>query len=112
MIPSPIDLGQSFRLRFWRESRRGAPDDWRGNIWHEQLGPGHEIAVASPEQAFELIRRSLQSAPREIDSELDKYSSASGENLEQGNARVIQPTRSRHSNPVLFLWRKLKGKWL
>jgi hypothetical protein len=109
MIPNPIDLGQSFRLRFWRESRRGAPEDWRGNFWHEQLGPGHEIAVASPEQAFELIRRTLQSAPRETDSKLEQYSSSSGENCEQGNARVIQPTRSRHSNRLLSLLRKLKG---
>lgn len=59
-MPS-TDVIQSFRLRFWREPSRGASSDWRGDVWHEQQKPGDgAIAVASPDQAFELVRSRLQ----------------------------------------------------
>jgi hypothetical protein len=59
-MPS-TDVIQSFRLRFWREPSRGASNDWRGDVWHEQQKPGDEaIAVANPDQAFELVRSRLQ----------------------------------------------------
>ena len=55
------DVIQSFRLRFWREPSRGASSDWRGDVWHEQQKPGDgAVAVANPDQAFELVRSRLQ----------------------------------------------------
>ena len=57
MTSSPTDMIQSFRLRFWRESRQGISEDWRGDVWHEQQGPDEEaVVVANPEAAFELVR--------------------------------------------------------
>ena len=58
---SPTDILQSFRLRFWREPREGTSGEWRGSVWHEQQAPGEDaIAVIDPEEAFALVRRTLQ----------------------------------------------------
>jgi hypothetical protein len=60
MPSSPTEVIQSFRLRFWREPRQGASGVWRGDIWHEQQNPGEEaVAVADPDEAFELVRNRL-----------------------------------------------------
>ena len=61
MPHAPTEIVQSFRLRFWWEPRAREFGDWRGTVWHEQQ-ERHEkpIAVGSPEEAFELVRRALQ----------------------------------------------------
>jgi hypothetical protein len=61
MPSSPTEIIQSFRLRFWREPRQGASGVWRGEFWHEQQKPGDEaVAVANPDEAFELVRNRLR----------------------------------------------------
>jgi hypothetical protein len=58
---SPTEIIQSFRLRFWREPHRDAHGGWRCEVWHEQQRPGeHPIVVEDPEDAFELVRRTLK----------------------------------------------------
>jgi hypothetical protein len=69
MPSSPTDLAQSFRLRFWREPRRGAADQWRGTIWHEQQRPFESpTAINDPEEAFDLVRRILSASLRTGDA--------------------------------------------
>lgn len=62
MPRNPSHVIQSFRLRFWREPRQGASGVWRGDVWHEQQNPGDKAsAVASPDEAFALVRNRLYS---------------------------------------------------
>jgi hypothetical protein len=105
------DIIQSFRLRFWRESSHGAYSDWRGDVWHEQqkLDEG-AIAVANPDQAFELVRKRLCGVQKDI-----------GEGPASSYAVDIahQDDRSRKDSPVHpvrrlqllaeSVWRKLRG---
>lgn len=54
------DVAQSFRLRFWRESRGASDSGWRGAVWHEQFERNDQaIMVDSPEDAFDFVRAEL-----------------------------------------------------
>lgn len=58
---SPTEVIQSFRLRFWRESHQGKAGEWRGDVWHEQQKPDEQtVPIANPEEAFEVVRHTLQ----------------------------------------------------
>jgi hypothetical protein len=60
MSQAPTDIVQSFQLRFWREPHEGTPARWRGKIWHEQQGLDERpTSVDNPEEAFEVVRRTL-----------------------------------------------------
>src|SRR3954471_12442855 len=76
MPSNPTEVIQSFRLRFWREPRQGAAGVWRGDIWHEQQNPGDEaVAVADPDEAFELVRdrlRRVSQGPATKDTQKDR----------------------------------------
>jgi hypothetical protein len=101
MTLSPTDVIQSFRLRFWRESRQGISGDWRGDVWHEQQKPGEEpVAVASPQAAFELVTDTLQRFSAKLDAET--RSSARPE--EDG----LSPASSGWA-PLLAFWRGIRG---
>jgi hypothetical protein len=56
----PTHVQQSFWLRFWRVSIQAEPQQWRGEIWHEQQEADETFKpVIGPEEAFEVIRRTL-----------------------------------------------------
>jgi hypothetical protein len=102
MTPSPNDLIQAFRLRFWRESQ----DNWRGKFFHEKL----EISVANPEQAFELIRQTLQWAPKNAGANIGKSSASQEE--EQDSTGVIEKSRPKLFGRLLTAWQKWRVKKL
>ncbi|WP_141137044.1 hypothetical protein [Tardiphaga sp. OK246] len=102
MTQSPKDLIQAFRLRFWRE----APDHWRGRFWHEQL----EVSVSNPEQAFELIRQTLQWAPKNAGVDIEKSNASQEE--EQDSTGVIEKPRPKLFGRLLTAWRKRRVKKL
>lgn len=105
MTSSPTDVIQSFRLRFWRESRRGICEDWRGDVWHEQQNPDEEaVVVANPDAAFELIRQTLRFFSETPDRRTAPDETGS---VSPGDARpgTIQP-----KNPLLSIWRNIRGE--
>jgi hypothetical protein len=91
-MPS-TDVIQSFRLRFWREPSRGASSDWRGDVWHEQQKPGDgAIAVASLDQAFELVRSRLQGLPQDRGAGPASSDRAGVDHPEDRSGEVSQPS--------------------
>jgi hypothetical protein len=104
----PTDIVQSFWLRFWREPHRGLSIHWRGTVWHEQQRPGESpAAVASPEEAFEFVRRALNSSlandalnPAGFQSDGPGDVSSSG--FLTGVSKWLQSSMS--------LWRRLRGR--
>src|SRR4051794_30362713 len=63
MTPSGPEDAQSFLLRFWYERSQIITGFWRGTVWDQQLDQeANHRPVASPEEAFELIRRALERA--------------------------------------------------
>lgn len=102
MTQSPKHLIQVFRLRFWRE----APDNWRGRFWHEQL----EVSVSNPEQAFELIRQTLQWAPNNAGVNVGKSDASQEE--EQNSTGVAEKPRPKLFERLLTAWRERRGKKL
>jgi hypothetical protein len=104
---------QSFRLRFWRESRRGISEDWRGDVWHEQQRPDEEaVIVANPEAAFELVRQTLRlfSGTHEADTQPDR---CLGDDARGGAVSPERPRRAiDHANPLLSIWRRIRGEQL
>jgi hypothetical protein len=106
MPRNPTDVIQSFRLRFWREPRQGGSSVWRGDIWHEQQNPGDEaIAVADPDEAFELVRSRLHgvSQAREARHIRKDYPDDRGKDGSAPNFRKIL----RHS--LVTIRRKLRS---
>jgi hypothetical protein len=111
MTPPPTDMIQSFRLRFWRESRQGLSEDWRGDVWHEQQKPDEEaVVVANPEAAFELVRQTLRFFSGTNDAETHPNQRA-GIN-EPGSASSREPPAgtTNRANPLLSIWRRIRGE--
>ncbi len=111
MTLSPTDMIQSFRLRFWRESRQGLSEDWRGEVWHEQLKPDEKpINVTDPEAAFELVRQTLRFFSGTLDAEIH-LNRRLGEN-EPGRVslRVAPPGATGRANLLLAIWRRIRGE--
>jgi hypothetical protein len=116
---SSTDIIQSFRLRFWRESHQASVEAWRGDVWHEQQMPGEEaVVVAGPEEAFELVRRTLQRFSQKA-ADADRLGERAGENWSNRAAeeeRQSQPTKQAPRLPaprlpaprLLSLWRILR----
>ena len=105
MTRSPTDIIQSFRLRFWLELAPGAPGNWRGDVWHEQQHRGEQpVAVVSPEEAFDHVRKTL--------NRFSMTHIAATEQFNQSSVKASQEQLSptKHLNPVLTIWRKLRGE--
>jgi hypothetical protein len=99
---SSTDVIQSFRLRFWRESRRGGVEDWRGDVWHEQQERDDgAVVVANPEQAFDLVRHALQHFSGTLDGAT--HAAKPGKVPVQPDSVPGPPRRSRS---IVAIWRK------
>ncbi len=110
MTPPPTDMIQSFRLRFWRESRRGISEDWRGDVWHEQQKRGEEaIVVANPEAAFELVRQTLRFFSGTNDTDVPSAGQPGGIELAGTSPRAAPPGAAQRANPLLAIWRRIRG---
>jgi hypothetical protein len=104
---SPTDMIQSFRLRFWRESRHGGPEDWRGDVWHEQQEPDEEaVIVANPEAAFELVKHTLQIFSRH-DAEIGLAARTERDEFSRTPSRRALPNQQ---HPLLSIWRRIWGE--
>lgn len=109
MTPPPTDMIQSFRLRFWRESRRGISEDWRGDVWHEQQKRGEEaIVVANPEAAFELVRQTLRFFSGTNDAEIPPAGQTGENELGRTSPRAAPPGTAHGGNPLLAIWRRIR----
>jgi len=107
MTLNPTDIIQSFRLRFWRESSQGSSGDWRGDVWHEQQKRGDEaVAIASPDEAFELIKNRLQWFSQE--SNAGRSSAIPAKRPDPDSAPRDPPSNL----PLLLsaIWRSLRGR--
>lgn len=102
MHKGPNELVEIFRLYFWRESK----DNWRGKFIHGKL----QISVASPEQAFELVRRTLQWDPSNAGASVGQ-SSGSQED-EQDSTGVIEEYRPKLLERLLTAWLKRRERKL
>lgn len=97
------DVIQSFRLRFWRESSRGATGDWRGDVWHEQQKPGDgAIPIAHPDEAFALIMNRLQGVQQ------DKALSPTSSDLTRTDSPDNTPPKS--PKPLLLFLESIRRK--
>jgi hypothetical protein len=106
MPRNPTDVIQSFRLRFWREPRQGDSGLWRGDIWHEQQTPGDgAIAVANPDEAFELVRSRLHSVSQGHEAR-DIRKDPADDRSKDGSA-PDSPKSLRDS--LVAIWRKLRS---
>jgi len=111
MSISSTDIIQSFRLRFWRESSHGTHSDWRGDVWHEQqkLDEG-AIAVANPDQAFELVRKRLRGILQDSGEEPTSLYAAdiTHQDDESQEDSPVHPVR-RLRLLAVSVWCKLRG---
>lgn len=109
MTPHPTDIIQSFRLRFWRESRRGISEDWRGEVWHEQQQRGEPpIVVTSPEAAFELVRQTLRFFSGSHDAGADPAKRPEEDEHGSGSLGTQRGTTGP-KNPLLSIWHRIRG---
>ena len=108
---SSTDMIQSFRLRFWRESRHGIPADWRGDVWHEQQKPGEEaVVVANPEAAFELVRQTLQLFSGTHDADTRPAVRSEQDGLDRVSSVGAPPCPRQQSYSLLAIWRRIRRK--
>jgi len=111
MTRPPTDMIQSFRLRFWRESRQGISEDWRGDVWHEQQKPGEgPVVVANPEAAFELVRQTLRFFSGTHDADIQPNRRHGGNDPGSVSSREAPSSTASHANPLLSIWRKIRGE--
>lgn len=111
MTSSPTDMIQSFRLRFWRESRQGISEDWRGDVWHEQQKPDEQaVVVANPEAAFDLVRQTLRFFSGTHDGEIHPNRPPGGNEPDSFSPREALPSRTDRANLLLSIWRRIRGE--
>jgi hypothetical protein len=96
-------ISQSFLLRFWPEI--GTPGRWRGEVWDVTYNQQTKIgAAASPEDAFELVKRTLDHHSEALAAEhiseirLSRLPSAESSSLS------TQPSK------LISLWRRFRGE--
>jgi hypothetical protein len=102
---------QSFRLRFWRESRQGKSEDWRGDVWHEQQKPDEEaVVVANPEAAFEVVRQTLRFFSGTHDAEIHPDRRSGKDGPGSVPSREAQLSTTSPENRLLSIWRRIRGE--
>jgi hypothetical protein len=111
MTLSPTDMIQSFRLRFWRESRQGKSEDWRGEVWHEQQEPDEEaVVVANPEAAFELVRQTLHFFSGTHDTDIPPAGPPGGGELGRASSSGAPLSPQDWPYSPLSIWRRIRGE--
>jgi hypothetical protein len=102
---APSDIAQSFWLRFWREPDGEGTEQWRGTVWHEQQASDEKpIAVASPQEAFNLVRRRLH-----ISIGVNDSMHLLADRPQEKKLNRIRPGRFQSSQLLLALWRRIRG---
>jgi hypothetical protein len=93
----PARIISVFKLTFWWEPHHGGTGNWRGHVSHDQLE--REIAVNSPEDAFQIVRETLACSSK-------TFAAGARSAVRTGEQRLCGAS----SNVLFSIWRRLWGE--